>query len=290
MANDLKYSCIRSGEWKLKVRAGAWSGDLWRQVLGVIRSHLPREHPQTVAFRFPENNGGTRLFLKVYHAQSGISAWKNLVRESKGFRFLRQVLALSEAGFQVPPVMAAGEERYHRLLRRAFVLTWEISGEGLPIFLQRNLIEAPGRIALAEKREAVERLARQIRRLHDLGFVHGDLVPSNIMVSPADVGALKFYLMDHDRTRRYPAWLPQTIWKRNLVQLNRFPLPGISLQDRMRFFRAYSGRPDWSRDGRALLRWLESKTRNRRKECDAADLDVSFRRLMRWDRRIVDNG
>ena len=290
MVNDLTYSYVRSGEWKLKVLAAAWGGDLWHQVLRMIRSRVPSEHPQTMAFRFPENYSGSRFFLKVYHPQSGIATWKNLLRESKGFRFLRQDLALTSAGFHVPRVIAAGEERSHRLLRRAFVLTLEISGEVLPIFLRRHLIEHPGRIALAEKRAAVAALARQIRRLHELGFIHGDLVPSNIMVSIPDGTGLKFYLMDHDRTRRYPPWWPQKMWKRNLIQLNRVPLPGISLQDRMRFFCAYSGRGDWSRTNRALLRWLEKKTRKRRKECDAAELDVSFRRLMRWDRGLVDNG
>jgi len=287
---DPKYSYRESGQWKLRVLEETWSSALWRRVLGVIRSQLPSKHPQTVALRFPEAKGGPCFFLKVYYPECGIAAWKNLVRESKAFRFLRQGLELSKAGFQVPWVVAAGEERYHRLLKCAFVLTLEIHGEVLPIFLQRSVVERSGRINLAEKRKAVDRLARQIRRFHELGFVHGDLVPSNIMVVRVGETGQAFYLMDHDRTRRYPTWLPQTVWKRNLVQLNRFPLAGISLQDRMRFFRTYSGRRDWSRSHKALLRWLERKTRKRRKECDAADLDVSFRRLMRWDRRVVDNG
>jgi hypothetical protein len=88
--------------------------------------------------------------------------------------------------------------------------------------------------------------------------------------------------MDHDRTRRYPKWLAQSLWQRNLVQLNRFPLPGITLQDRIRFFRAYSQRPDWSSAERERLSRLERKTRERRKECDAVDPTGSFRRLMSW--------
>src|SRR5438094_8491510 len=89
--------------------------------------------------------------------------------------------------------------------------------------------------------------------------------------------------MDNDRTRRYPRWLPQSSWKRNLVQLNRFPLPGISLQDRMRFFHHYLGYRSLRLVDRRLLHWLEMKTRQRRKECDADDATVDFRKLMRWE-------
>jgi hypothetical protein len=76
--------------------------------------------------------------------------------------------------------------------------------------------------------------------------------------------------------------MPQTLWKRNLIQLNRFPLPGISLEDRVRFFRDYRGRSEAKPADRRLLRWLERKTRARRVECDAADARVGFRSLMRW--------
>jgi hypothetical protein len=93
----------------------------------------------------------------------------------------------------------------------------------------------------------------------------------------------QFCFMDNDRTRRYPTWMPRRLWRRNLVQLNRVPLAGISLQDRVRFFHAYVSRSELGRQDLRLARWLEQKTRQRRRECDAVDTSVSFRRLMRWD-------
>jgi serine/threonine protein kinase len=288
LADELSYRVIYSDGWKLRVLPEKWSSGLSQHIMNVVRTQFPSLHPQTVSLRFPDRNDGARLFLKVYHAPSGMTKFKDVLRESKAFRFLRQGLELSRAGFFVPQVIAAGEERRYYLLRRAFVLTTEVQGEVVPQFLQRHVTEDSRRSVVAEKRHALALLGRQIRRLHELGFVHGDLVPSNIIVSEANGAGLRFYLMDNDRTRRYPAWLPQTMWKRNLVQLNRFPLPGISLQDRIRFFRAYSGRRDWSRQDQTLLRWLEIKTRKRRKECDAADVTGSFRRLMQWDGEFAD--
>jgi hypothetical protein len=88
--------------------------------------------------------------------------------------------------------------------------------------------------------------------------------------------------MDNDRTRVYGPILANALWKRNLVQLNRLPLPGITLQDRMRFLRAYLGIALQAQSSRSLARWLERKTRLRRWQCDAAQCAGSFRSLMRW--------
>src|SRR5581483_427549 len=135
--------------------------------------------------------------------------------------------------------------------------------------------------AAARKRAGIEALARTIRRLHGQGFVHGDLVASNIFVAANGDREIHFYFMDNDRTRRFPRWLPQSLWKRNLIQLNRLPLPGITLQDRMRFLRAYLGAAPGSRRERDFARWIEHRTRRRRRECDGVE-QASFRELMRW--------
>ncbi|MGH7829751.1 MAG: lipopolysaccharide kinase InaA family protein [Candidatus Binatia bacterium] len=135
---------------------------------------------------------------------------------------------------------------------------------------------------MRKKREALRQLALEIRRLHQRGFVHGDLIPSNILIRSNEKG-VEFFYLDNDRTQRYPAWLPQRLWKRNLVQLNRFVLPGISLQDRMHFLRFYLGNKKWGERERRLARWLEKKTRRRRLECDRIEAPVSFRELMRWN-------
>lgn len=277
-----EYKILSEGEWKLRVSAHAWSGELWQAVLSAIGRQLSDCHPQTVRLEFRDGNPADSLFLKIFHPPSGIDAAKDFFRGSKAFRFLRQSVALAEAGFSVPITIAAGEERKGRRLQRAFVLTLAVPGEPAPEFLRNRYGEGSAGLTWAEKRFALESLGRQIRRLHGLGFVHGDLVPSNIVVAKEGGGEFRFYLMDNDRTRRYPKCLAQSLWKRNLVQLNRFPLPGITLQDRMRFFRAYAGRTDWGKACRRLLSRLERKTRQRREECDAVNVTGSFRRLMSW--------
>jgi len=276
-----QHSELNDGEWKLRVLAEAWSEDLWRVVSSTIARQPAAKHPQTVRLEPAGSKSAPVLFLKIFHPPAGIDAVKDICRGSRAARFLRQAVALSAAGFFVPTVVAAGEERKGRRLKRAFVLTRKISGEAVPVFL-RNRYEASDALPWREKRLALESLGHEIRRLHDAGFVHGDLVPSNIFVAFEPGGGFRFYLMDHDRTRRYPKGFGRSLRRRNLVQLNRLPLPGITLQDRIRFFRAYCERPEWSSAERKLLFWLECKTRERRREIDSVDSTGNFRSLMSW--------
>ena len=194
---------------------------------------------------------------------------------------MHQAAALARHNFKVPITLAAGEKREHRLLRKAFLLTTGVEGQALPTFLRQH-----GRgiqqIPLSEKRNALKHLAMEIRRLHELGFVHGDLVPTNIFVYRSPNRESSFFFMDNDRTRQYPKWIPHALWRRNLVQLNRIPLPGVTLQDRVRFLGHYLGVKEWGNRERQLLAWLERKTRERRTKCDSIDSSVSFRQLMRW--------
>jgi hypothetical protein len=277
----MNYRFMFVGQWRLAVLAGAWSPEIEKRVLHIAGAQPWAKHPQTMPFSFPEAGQENEFYLKIFHPPRGGAAWKDAFRSSKAFRAWRQGMALARAGFAAPLTIAAGEQRSVRFLRRAFILTQKIHGQPAPLFLRDWKHGSDPKARLAAKRAGLTHLASLVRRFHRNGFVHGDLVASNILVSDAAAGGPVFYFMDNDRTRRYPAWMPQSLWKRNLVQLNRMPLPGITLQDRMRFFQAYFGRQELTRSDRKLAKWLERKTRQRRKECDGVDPSGDFRILMR---------
>jgi hypothetical protein len=287
MGRTPDYYSYNDGEWKLWVRHEEWTGELWRIVLQMIDQQSLSKHPQTVELHPPDTGDRGGFFLKVFHGSSGPGALKDLFRESKALRSMRQAAALAEYDFNAPATVAAGEKRTCGFLRKAFVLTARVNGQSLPALLRQQYALDAGTLALAEKREALQRLAAEVRRLHQLGFVHGDLVPTNVFVCRSPGERSQFVFMDNDRTRRYPNWLPQSLWRRNLVQLNRMPLAGITLQDRMRFLGYYLGSTEWGRKERRLLSWLERKTRQRRCECDSVDSSGSFRQLMRWDGKLA---
>ena len=278
---------MQSG-WSLKIASNAWSNELWETILAKIQEQVPRRHPRTIRVDLFEDGQQKGYFVKIYYSTSTWDSVKDWFRDSKAVRFLKQGAALSQAGFLVPSTIAAGEKRRFGILKTAFVVTLEIDGLPLPVFLKQNVSGRSAALSVTEKRMALQALARQMRRFHSLGFVHGDLVPSNIYVCRDSAKNLRFYLMDNDRTRRYPKWLPQSLWKRNLVQLNRLPLPSISLQDRVRFFREYSSESR-AQLNRRLLQWLEEKTRQRRRECDSVDSTIGFRRLMSWQDKAIND-
>lgn len=281
-----EYYRYRDGQWKLWVIREKWSGELWHSVLQVITQQPLSKHPQTVELSWPQGGNDVRLYVKIFHADCGLRALKDIFRYSRAIRSMHQSAALRKFNFNVPFTLAAGEKRQHGLLRKAFVLTLGINGQSLPILLQEHY-SAGREFTLLDKRSGLKQLATEVRRLHQLGFVHGDLLPTNILVSRAEGKPSLFFFMDNDRTRRYPKWVPQVLWRRNLVQLNRLPLPGITLQDRMRFLSHYLQLKTWGKKERRLLSWLEHKTRKRRKECDSVDASGSFRQLMRWDGQLT---
>lgn len=136
--------------------------------------------------------------------------------------------ALRAAGFSVPPVLLHGA---HRESHRELVVTARADGDG-PILALRGLAGS-----ITAKRGILRALGSEIGRLHLAGFIHGDLTPFNVRIVVDE--PLRFAFIDNDRTRRNILFARERHRLRNLVQLGRFALPGITRTDRMRVFRAY---------------------------------------------------
>ena len=196
--------------------------------------------------------GSARLFVKLYPAPAG---W----RAGQAFRATRMLVARRGAAGLLVTRDAGGEDLAHAVGR--------LGAEG----------DREGRRA---KRRLLRLLGAEVARLHRAGFVHGDLVPPNVRVSD---GRLVF--LDNDRTRR-SRLLVAFGARRNLVQLGRFVVPGLTLTDRARVLDAYATGRALSRAGRRrLARWLVAKTMARRCAIDgipaATARRTGFRELMR---------
>ncbi len=256
MTRAAEHEPRRAGRWKLLVLPEIWGPELWAEIQARLSSAPAGKHPQTS--RLGSTAGG--YFLKIYSPPKGAARVKDFLRDSKALRALKQTEALARLGFHAPPALAAGEERTAGALGRAFLLTREIAARPLAASLRERFAAPLDRAGVKRKRRWIAGLAREIRRLHGHGFVHGDLVASNLFVAGGDDRPVFFY-MDHDR--RYPRRLPHRLWRRNLVQLNRFVMPGISLRDRMRFLQFYLGEGARPKTALRLGRWIERETRRR---------------------------
>ena len=230
------------GNWRLLYLPSLWSQELWREISSHLQSIREgfRRHPETRKIGYRSGETRLELYLKIYYPSTPLEGLKDLFRHSRAFRAFRACRVLSLHGFHVPIGVAAGEIRTLRWVRLAFLLTLSVPALPLPQYVKAQYPSDGEGPAVRRKREFLRQLALEVRRMHRLGFIHGDLLASNIMVQ-ANEDQLNFYTLDHDRTRRYPAWLPNGLWRRNLVQLNRVELPGISVRDRIRFLKFYLG-------------------------------------------------
>jgi hypothetical protein len=203
--------------------------------------------------------GRTEVFVKLLDAPGGgLSALRYLGSGSRAERLLGIAEALEAAGFAIAPVLMMGAERRGG---RTMMAAARVAGLPLPRFV----LGAAG--ALERKRQALRALGAEVARLHRAGFLHGDLTPYNVFVKSG--APPRFVFIDHERTVR-----PRLVWQRrrlrNLVQLCRFDLEGMSRTDRIRIVDAYARAMGCER--RRLVRRLAVMLRARRQR-DAVGAD-----------------
>jgi len=265
------YRRERCDGWELRVDAARWRAGWWTQLVphfaapkGIVARS---RHARTVRVTLADGASTTVAYLKLYHDAGWPTVVKDLWRRAKARQAWRMSVRLAADAFDVPHVLAVGEQR--RLWRRrAFLLTAAVEWPDLAQWA--IALAAAGVPAAWRRRRAVlVALGDSVGRFHARGYVHGDLVVNNVLVSEGPPVRLCF--IDHDRSRRtgrLGRWRQQ---RRNLVQLNRVVLPAVHDSDRLRAFVSYARARGWSRDRwRAEARWLARRTIERRRELGRA--------------------
>ncbi len=254
--------------WRIEpVGAGASLLAQYGQVERIIHDVLgTTEQSQNLYYRslyattyLAQINGAAQkpleLFVKIYDPPRGMTALKQRVRGGRAANVLRMTAMLQHRGFNTPQVVLKG---IHGASGRTMLASVRAEGVPLPELLQRSGDSTVRRNAL------IRALGAEVARLHRCGFVHGDLTPYNIFVAQQEPP--RFIFLDHDRTRRvFPAG-GRYRQLRNLVQLGRFGLPGISNIDRLRFFHAYAEGVGRARKRAMLRRMAAMLARRQRKD------------------------
>lgn len=238
--------------WRGRAVAGATDVDRWLAAAAAGSGRSSR-HARTVRVG--------DAFVKSYPAPGGR-------RATHAHRIGER---LGAAGFGVPEILLVARRGGEGLL-----VSRDVGGDDL----LDAVAALRGPAARGTKRRLLSALGAEVARLHVAGFVHGDLVPPNVRVVPNG-----FVLIDHDRTRHGDL----LVWfggRRNLVQLGRFVVPGVTATDRMRVLVAYArGRGLSRRRRKRLAGWLAAKIVARRCRIDRiAEADAAragFRELMR---------
>lgn len=174
---------------------------------------------------------------------------RDCFRPSRARRAFRQGLRLEAAGVATAWVLAAGERRWLRWPRRAYLLMEEIPDAITLAALIKQ--EHP------QLERALRRLARVLARLHDAGFSHRDLKATNVLFD----GQLEPHLIDLDGVRRV-RFAAQSRAVADIARLARDTMVWPrrpSLSQRARFLIAYCRArklPDWRWWWRAIQKRL----------------------------------
>ena len=179
-------------------------------------------------------NGGNAAgvgdtFIKVLDAPRGLRRLKHLLSQPREEYAARMVDELVAADINAAPVLIYGREI---ATGRGIIVTARARGVVLPRALRMT-----GAEGLIHKRALLYALGEEVARLHRAGFIHGDLTPYNVIVERGEPP--RFVFIDHERTCRAPIVGRMRHRLRNLVQLGRLELPGLTLADRVRVLRAY---------------------------------------------------
>jgi hypothetical protein len=213
---------------------GKTNADLVERALAAACGRLGRPFRRSRhALTWWVRNGGNAAgdtFVKILDAPRGLRKLKHLLSQPREEYVAGIVDELVAADINAAPVLIFGHET---ATGRGIIVTARAPGVALPRALQMT-----GAEGLIHKRALLRALGEEVARLHRAAFVHGDLTPYNVIVELGEPP--RFVFIDHERTCRAPVVGRIRRRLRNLVQLGRLELPGLTRADRVRVLRAYA--------------------------------------------------
>ncbi|MFW6060499.1 MAG: lipopolysaccharide kinase InaA family protein [Phycisphaeraceae bacterium] len=209
-----------------------------------------------------------RFYVKHVRAlkddpRKGHGWWDDLrwaVGPSRAARVARVTRQLERAGIAVPAIVLALRRRQAGSAEELLVSEAAI---GHPL---GKTLRDPG--PLDTSRQALlETLGRSLAALHQAGFTHGDLNPTNVLLS-LDLARLIY--LDNERTRRWWPRPPAKLRRRNLAQMLYRLLPALDYREAQRFLDSYWQAMDIEgkkrrREHLRVLRWVRLRFQQRRR-------------------------
>ena len=208
-------------------------------------------------------NYENRLYFKQFYLRNKRDQLTQRFRKSRAYRDLKGIQLAAGKGLKVPAVRCVIEEPKKRDGALSAIITADVNGA----IQLRQLLEAlRGNLDFRDRRRLMRALGREMARWHLAGMRHGDARDTNILcriedpAHPLDETNISFWWIDNERSRPV---LRKRELLRNLLQLN-MTRSGVTLTDRMRFWRAYwadAGRIYSPRTEQTVLSKVAVKTR-----------------------------
>lgn len=156
---------------------------------------------------------GACVFIKRYHYPRWKSRLKGMLRGtffgmSRVRAEFRALQAMRKLGIQAVRPVAYGERRALHFVHSCFLVTEAVPNSvSLATYAQQYLGDNHSPACFRKRRRVLTGLARQVRHMHEKGFVHGDLFWRNVLIRVLGEENCEFYFLD--------ASLGHRIWRKD---------------------------------------------------------------------------
>jgi len=207
------YKPLNLAGWRGQVRPD-WIDRLDEDPLAILQANPHRVvHVRPTATTTLVRLDGEHLFFKHITGRKDLShglrrrwhEWLHRLTPARALHTLKISVACRQAGMHVPQVLFAGR-RQHQGTAEDLLITRPAPGCN-PHLLFHHAVDRAACLALADH------LGAAVAAFHRAGFIHGDLLPGNIVVTDADSPV---YFIDNERTHRGRGRLAR---RRNLMQM-----------------------------------------------------------------------
>jgi len=237
--------------------------DTVERVLNCRGDHLAAWSRSSDVIRVDLPDWPGSIYVKRYHYPRPRHVWRGFLRglffgASRARAEFANLARMRKLGIQAVRPIAWGERRILHCVRSCFLITEAVpDAVSLATFVQTFSRLPLLRSRLRVRRELLRSLAREIRRMHEAGFVHHDLFWRNVLVRPV-IGPpqadFEFYFLDASLGRRirFKALRRERI-VRDLAALSVLAPDFCSRADQLRFVLDYLGAESLSSDDRLWL-------------------------------------
>ncbi len=205
------------------------------------------------------------IFIKRYHYPRWPQRLRGMLRgtffcSSRARNEFRALSLMRTLGIQGVRPIAFGERRVAHFVQSCFLIT-EAVPNAIPLstFIKTYSHRRGGWRLIKARRDILTSLARQVRHMHDAGFVHRDLFWRNVLIRLLPDAQFEFYFLDASVGRRIR--LPQRRQDsivRDIAAMGALSPDFCSRADQMRFLLEYLQTDRLTPEDRRWLREVQN--------------------------------
>lgn len=234
-------------------------------VLACVGDALAAWSRTTDAIRVESPAGGS-FYIKRYHYPRWKQRFRAMLRgtffrNSRARNEYRTLMLMRKLGIQAVRPVAYGERRVFHFVRSCFLITETVpAAMSLATFIRNYSHHRATPLARQARLEILTSLARQVRHMHEAGFVHRDLFWRNVLIRPLPDNRFEFYFLDASVGKRIRFAPRQESIVRDIAAMSALAPEFCSKADQLRFLLEYLNTEKLTREDRAWIRRVEVRS------------------------------